>query len=430
MKRLLIRLVAFVIILSLPLIWEIEFALQWPFNIRELFERVGSGGCSIVVKQLSEARGARRERLRKQYEDDFGFPITIYKDEPIPRSAAERMVDGRQIAHYWNENYEDYLAAPLEGRKEWVSFGPIFEARYVGYIKRFMVYGPILIIYALATWLLIWPIVRQHRRLEHAATKIAAYDWKSRVKTKYVPDMKPLARAFNQMANKTERVIASQRMLLKSVSHELRTPIARLRFGLELFMEKDDRDSRQKHIENLEIDVIEMDSLIDELLTYARFEDQNSPVSRTTLVVPDVLQLISNSELAVRKTRIALEQTERLSKMFEVVYLDAEAFKRAIANLIRNAINHAKSKVLLDAWIVDNTLNVTVDDDGAGISEEMREKVFEPFVKLSDQSGGASKGTGLGLAIVKQAVEQHVGDISVSSSPLGGSRFETRWPLE
>ncbi len=428
MKRLLIRLVLFIIVLSLPLIWEIEMALQWPIDIHGLFERVGYGGCSIVVDQMSKLEGERRENLRKRYEGIFGYPITIHDREPMPESAAQRIGEGRRIAHYWNEEYEDFLAASLEG-EAWVSFGPILEARYVGFLKRIIVYGPILLLYTLAAWLLIWPIVRQHRELALAASRIGGYNWKSRVKEKSVPDMRPLARAFNQMAEKTERVVASQRMLLKSVSHELRTPLARLRFGVELFSEKEDRGEREEHIRNLEIDLSEMDDLIDELLTYVKFERKDSPSSPTPLVVSDILQSISDSEQRVRTTHRHLELSDRLTGISQSVNLDADAFRRASANLVRNALNHAESRVLLDAWIADDVLHVTIDDDGVGIPEEMREKVFEPFVKLADENRGGHKGTGLGLAIVKQALEHQGGEVVVSSSSLGGARFEMVWPL-
>ncbi len=428
MKRLLIRLVLFIIVLSLPLIWEIEMALQWPIDIHELFEKVGDGGCSIVVEKISESHGARREALRKRYEDTFGFPITIHDQEPMPENAAQRIATGRRIAHYWNEEYEDFIAASLDGGG-WVSFGPILEVRYVGFLKRIIVYGPILLLYTLAAWLLIWPIVRQHRELALAAARIADYEWKSRVKERSVPDMRLLARAFNQMAEKTERVVASQRMLLKSVSHELRTPLARLRFGVELFSEKEDRGAREDHIRNLAIDLSEMDDLIDELLTYAKFERKDSPSSPTPLVVSDILQSISGSEQRVQKTHRHVELSDRLIGMSQSVNLDKDAFWRASANLVRNALNHAESIVLLDAWVADDGLHVTVDDDGAGIPTEMRDKVFEPFVKLDDEKRGARKGSGLGLAIVKQAVERQGGEVKISSSSLGGARLEMVWPL-
>ncbi len=429
MKRLLVRLVTFVILLSLPLVLIIEYYLAWPLDDPDAYERVVKGGFTIVADELARTEPAQRQSLIDRYQALFSFPIKIHREMPIPKSAAVRLAEGRRVAHYYKGYWEDYFAVPLKGTEDWVSFGPVLPAAHVGVVKRLIVYGPIAMVYALIIWLLLWPVIKQHRALEQAALRIADSDWTSRVGEKTVPDMKRLARAFNLMAGKTERIIASQRMLLKSVSHELRTPLARLRFGIELFAEKNDPDERRDHMDNLSVDMEEMETLIDELLSYTRFEDQDAPKSLATLTVPDVLFSISSAELGVRPADVTVVQTDRLRQMARVVTLDEAAFQRAQANLVRNALTHARSKVLLDAWFKGDVLHVTVDDDGPGILDTLREKIFEPFVKLPPTgSKHTPKGTGLGLAIVKQAVERHGGQVRVSSSPLGGSRFETEWP--
>ncbi len=431
MKRLLARLAIFVVLLSLPLVLIIDMFLAWPFDYPEVFERFAKGGCAMVADELAGTDPAQRQHKIDRYQAILGFPIEIHREIPIPRDAAVRLAAGRRVAHYYNEYDEDLFAVPLDGEGGWISFGPVIPAQHVGVVKRLIVYGTMALVYALIIWLLIWPIIRQHRAVEHAALKIADSDWSSRIVEKKVPDMKPLARAFNLMADKTERIIASQRMLIKSVSHELRTPLARLRFGIELFAEKNDPDERRDHMDNLTVDLEEMGTLIDELLSYTRFEDQDAPQSPATLEVPIVLSSISSAELGARPTDVTVDQTDRLRQMTRVVTLDEAAFQRAQANLIRNALTHARSEVLLDAWITGETLHVTVDDDGAGIPGSLKEKIFEPFVKLPPAgSKHCPKGTGLGLAIVKQAVERHGGQVRVSQSPLGGPRFETEWPID
>ncbi len=431
MRRLLVRLFIFVVLLSLPMILTIDMFLAWPFDFPEVFERFAKGGCALVAEDLAGTAPSQRQDKIERYQAILGFPIKIHQHTPIPKDATIRLAAGRQVAHFYNEIGEDLFAVPMEKGEGWISFGPVIPAQHVGIVKRLCVYGTMTLVYVLIIWVLLWPIIKQHRALEQAALKIADSDWSSRIGEKKVPDMKPLARAFNLMAGKTERIIASQRMLLRSVSHELRTPLARLRFGIELFAQQNDPDERRDHIDNLNVDLEEMDTLIDELLSYARFEDQDGPQSEATLVLPDVLSSISTTELGVRPTEITVVQTDRLREMTRVVTLDEADFQRAQANLIRNALRYARSKVLLDAWFTGDVLHIAVDDDGTGIPDSLREKIFEPFVKLPlTGSKHGPKGTGLGLAIVKQAVERNRGQVQVSPSSLGGSRFETEWPIK
>jgi signal transduction histidine kinase len=112
------------------------------------------------------------------------------------------------------------------------------------------------------------------------------------------------------------------------------------------------------------------------------------------------------------------------------VEIDARLFRRAISNLIVNALRHAHSRVEVSLERKEQVLCIHVDDDGPGIPVADRERIFEPFQRLDDERTRNGRGSGLGLAIVRRIAEVHGGHISVLTSGLGGARFQFSLPQE
>ena len=107
---------------------------------------------------------------------------------------------------------------------------------------------------------------------------------------------------------------------------------------------------------------------------------------------------------------------------------DAEQLGRAARNLVHNATRHAAGRVVVGLREVDGVVILTVDDDGPGIPEAQRERVFERFTLVDPARSSIAGGTGLGLAITRDIVERHGGVVVVEGSPLGGARFLVRLP--
>lgn len=111
------------------------------------------------------------------------------------------------------------------------------------------------------------------------------------------------------------------------------------------------------------------------------------------------------------------------------VELDLKSMPYAITNLLRNALKYAKSRIVVSAEVIGNSILVRIDDDGIGIPEAERQRVFSAFTRLDRSRDRATGGYGLGLAIVRLVLEQHGGSAVAEASPLGGARFSLRWPL-
>lgn len=218
--------------------------------------------------------------------------------------------------------------------------------------------------------------------------------------------------AFLQMRERIERQIEQRTMMLSGVSHDLRTILTRFRLQLAIA-------ESPKDLEGLNRDVDDMNSMLDGYLDFARgqTEEQQGEL--------DLYKLFSQlEESATLHGRTLTSSIEGPSK----VKVRPNAFTRLITNLAANAWRHAET-IRIDARSSDRFLTITVDDDGPGIPEKMREDVFKPFYRLDEARNLDASGTGLGLAIARDIARGHGGNVTLSESPMGGLRATVRIPV-
>ncbi len=272
-------------------------------------------------------------------------------------------------------------------------------------------------------WL--WPLTRDLSRLEQRAEELGRNPEAALVELRGHSAAQRLARAFNQMARRIRDLMRSQREMTHAVSHELRTPLARMKFALEMAdASKDPEDLRSK-LQSLKADVAEMDQLVNQLLHYARFEQQPdlhlTPGDMSGLL-EDLWQRLSGH----------LEQPPRLYLHTDTdpVVCDWPLMERALHNLLQNALRYAQERVDVTLATTDDQIIIQVEDDGPGIPEEERERIFDSFVRLRNAPELHSAGFGLGLAIVHRVMQWHRGSVQVDTATTGGARFTLRWPSE
>jgi two-component system sensor histidine kinase RstB len=259
--------------------------------------------------------------------------------------------------------------------------------------------------------------------VENAAKAVAAGDLSARVDERRVRAAKTLAQAFNNMADRTETLVRTQRELLQAVSHELRTPLSRMRFAIDLVESAKDDEERRKRLESLDAATGELDRLVGELLSYVRMETAPASLDRETVhIVEAVDEWIEKQDGLFPTVSFAIDDETRRSE--PVIQADRTALERAVGNLLANAGRFARGRVIVRSHVSPQGLVLDVDDDGPGIPVGDRPRVFEPFVRL-DESG---RGAGLGLALVRRIVQNHGGEVSILDSPLGGCRVRTVWP--
>jgi two-component system, OmpR family, osmolarity sensor histidine kinase EnvZ len=216
-------------------------------------------------------------------------------------------------------------------------------------------------------------------------------------------EVRQAATAFLAMKERIQRHVEQRTALLASVSHDLRTPLTRLKLELALA-------EPSALTEAMRQDLADMEAMIDEYLDFARGQGGEAPRLLTLATV------LADAARGLECERLSVTVDPGLT------FRGREAaLRRAFANLIGNALDHAR-RVEVTAVRSGRNLIVTIDDDGPGIPAERIEEAFSPFTRLDASRNQNTKGVGLGLAIARDVVRGHGGEITLETSPHGGLR--------
>jgi len=253
--------------------------------------------------------------------------------------------------------------------------------------------------------------IRPIRRLAVAAEKLG--------KGQDVPDFKPVgasevrqaSRAFLEMKERLKRQIEQRTAMLAGVSHDLRTPLTRMK--LQLAMAPQDPET-----ENLRQDIEEMERMLEGYLTFAKGEGTEA------IEMTDLRDMLDRIIAKARRQNGDIEDNLAPRLM---IRLRPMAVERAISNVISNACKYA-TKAWVSAYEQSGMMVVTVDDNGPGIAEDLRETVFRPFYRIEKSRNKATGGLGLGLAIARDIIHAHGGEIFMENSNRGGLRVVIRLP--
>lgn len=278
---------------------------------------------------------------------------------------------------------------------------------------------------ALVIMLWLWPLRRDLRELERSTTTFGHRNWRFESRIGSRSQVFPLAQAFRRMAARIDGLIASQKDLSNAMSHEIKTPLARMRFEIEMARTASDAQKLNEHLDNLNRDIGELNAFVTATLDYAILERAEVALN---IAEHDFTHLLPALAESVRRTALSdIDIACAIAPEAAHVRCDAHLLETVVRNLLHNALRYAQSRVELHFAQHENEYVLHVDDDGPGIAEADRARVFESFVQLEPRSD-TKKGFGLGLAIVKRAIEWHGGHVNVGTSALGGARFEIRWP--
>ncbi|WP_255720158.1 ATP-binding protein [Acuticoccus kalidii] len=221
-------------------------------------------------------------------------------------------------------------------------------------------------------------------------------------------EVRQAAWAFLEMRRRIERQIEQRTAMLAGVSHDLRTMLTRFRLEVALLPETEDTAA-------LVADVDEMQAMLEDYLTFARTDtDEHAD----NVVVRD---LVTEAVRGYPMVSVRVEPGLTAN-------LRPNATRRLVTNLVANATTHAET-VGVEATGGDGRLLIHVDDDGPGIPDEERHAVFQPFYRLDSARNRDHGGTGLGLTIARDIARRQGGEVTLSTSPLGGLRATIRLPL-
>jgi signal transduction histidine kinase len=229
-----------------------------------------------------------------------------------------------------------------------------------------------------------------------------------------------LGGAFGEIA-RLEHEVQQEGRFVSDVSHELRSPIAGLRARLEEAQLYPDETSLRDVLDRALGDVNRLEAIVADLLQLARM----NAIPRTAVENVDLPEFVL-AEVARRTDPLTYQL--RLQPGV-TVDADRSQLRRVITNLLDNAQRHAEQIVDIEVRGDGADAELIVADDGAGIAEHDRERIFERFVRLPAGRSRDVNGTGLGLAISREIAHAHSGTLEVGDSPAGGARFTLRLPL-
>jgi two-component system sensor histidine kinase SenX3 len=230
--------------------------------------------------------------------------------------------------------------------------------------------------------------------------------------------------------SQAQRIQDVRRDFVANVSHELKTPIGALLLLSEAVLgAKDDPAAVEKFATRMQIESKRLTDLVQEIINLSRLQDSDPLSVPSELNVQDLVnEAIDQSQVGADSRKIEISTGEIANG---VVLGDRDQIIMAIQNLVENAVNYSPegTKVTVSSGIEDGIVTISITDQGIGIPENEKDRIFERFYRVDPARSRQSGGTGLGLSIVKHVATKHGGEVSVWSVENVGSTFSLKLPL-
>jgi signal transduction histidine kinase len=265
-------------------------------------------------------------------------------------------------------------------------------------------------------YLLAYYLTYPVRKLERAVERFGRGDLSARAGTRRRDELGRLGRTFDRMADRIQLLLDAQHRLLLDISHELRSPLARLRVAVELARSG---EKREQYLDRIDREAERLNSLVGGLLQVTRAEGEPDSLRREPVRLDGLLEeLVADAalEAEARGSEVRLVGAQPVT-----ILGDAELLRRAIENVLRNAIRYAPRGTAVEAGLeaAHGRAVVRIRDYGAGVPEEALPRIFDAFYRVETDRDRASGGAGLGLSIARRAVELHGGTIRARNAGPG-----------
>lgn len=321
-----------------------------------------------------------------------------------------------------------YVALPLQGDGEdglfVVANFPRFERTEIDTAVRtqIVVHFGTLVVASLLGLALAGRVLRPLQSLASTARRITDTDLTQRIPITGRDEASQIAAAFNDMLARLQAVFSTQRRFLDDTSHELRTPLTVIRGHVELLALDETAEQRQETIALITDEIDRMNEIVNDLLVLAQADH------------PDFLQLERLdlrdlvNEVHRKATALATRDWQAVAPEPVVVLGDRRRLTQAVLQLADNAVKHTSDDgtIEIGTSLDGRNARLWVDDNGAGVSPQDAERIFERFGRGGTR--GTTAGAGLGLAIVRAIAEAHGGTVALVPRPGPGTRFEIAVP--
>jgi len=306
------------------------------------------------------------------------------------------------------------LAGSLGGSVVFPSLAQV-RASVQGFGSVVAIAVPVLVaLLAVLMWIIVGRVLRPVEAIRARVAEIGAGGLDRRVPEPGTDDeVGRLAETMNSMLDRLQRSADRQQQFVSDASHELRSPLASIRTQLEVALAHPESSAWTEVAEGVLSESLRMEQMADDLLLLATADE--SGLQRGSAQV-DVDQIVSSEAEHHPAVELGVLAGGMLTG-------DEMALRRVVRNLVENAVRHASSRVIVAAERSNDSVVLTVDDDGSGIAPEHRAEVFERFTRLEEGRSRDAGGSGLGLAVVHGIVSAYGGTVTIDDAPIGGARF-------
>jgi signal transduction histidine kinase len=333
-----------------------------------------------------------------------GDPVLRLTDEPPQRWVGTVVTapDGSQRLIVVGTGLVGYQSAPQRA-VNWLILAAVVGAAAAG----------------AATWFAVRSSLRPVERIRRAAARLPAG---SRLPLPSADDeLRSLAAALNALLARRDEATERVRRFTGDAAHELRSPVASIRVQAEVAVANPDPELSQEVLGEVVRESERLSALVDGLLTLARSDAGEIPTAEPVDVARAARDAVARC--GTDGPTVSLHVAGG-SCWISAAPSEADL---VLDNLLRNACRHANASVAVSVLCTAGTVRLVVDDDGRGIAEEHRTKVFDRFYRVQDDRARISGGSGLGLALVAEVVRRRGGTVRLTESPDGGARFQVRW---
>jgi two-component system sensor histidine kinase MtrB len=348
------------------------------------------------------------------------LPIALRQDVIAGRHTEDRAFDsgGHKLA----------VGIPIGAADAYFEVFPLHElVRTLGAVRLALIVAGLLTLLgsltlgSVALKKILVPVVSVGR----TARAIADGDRGRRLGISEFDELADLETSFNQMVDTLESQIERDARFASNVSHELRSPLTTLKSAVEGMRRRADHlDERSARLLTLLVEEVgRFEGMVTDLLELSRMDaSRPGALRRQELTIDALVTLITEGRLPLTPTVIGDRDA--------VVRVDPQRTERIVANLVRNAETHGRGLTALRVITADGRLRIEVEDSGAGVPPEERERIFERFYRRTREAGdrGRGDGVGLGLALVAEHVRLHDGRVWVTDADGGGARFIVELP--
>lgn len=273
-------------------------------------------------------------------------------------------------------------------------------------------------------------VLRPLDSIRRAAERLANGDLTTRVDAGNDPDLVVLAESFNDMVNNLQRRIEQDTRFASNVTHELRSPLTTIQASVDVLENTRDElpDRAQTAVDLLVADLNRFTQLIQDLLEMSRLDAGVTNVEPDSVLIAELVMFAVDQQ---SDRDIPVDVSGELAGV--IVQVDKRRLLRVIANLLDNAAKYAGGAERVEIMLVDDMVQVAVEDNGPGVAERDRQRIFDRFSRgwVEGERAGR-KGVGLGLSIVAEHVRIHGGEAWVESRTDGqpGARFVFTLPVD